>query len=129
MQPVDFSAVVKKIASIPRESVTAGTETEMQVLVGPKDGASNFSMRRFIMGKSGGMPLHCNAVEHEQFVLNGSARVTVGNKIHDVKKGTVLFIPAGEPHAYEVVHAPFEFLCIVPNKKDSVTLVANNERN
>ncbi|MCP3957244.1 MAG: cupin domain-containing protein, partial [bacterium] len=32
-------------------------------------------------------------------------------------------IPAGEPHFYEVVEAPFEFLCVVPNEQDQIMIL------
>ena len=32
--------------------------------------------------------------------------------------GAVLYIPAGSPHSYEVLEAPFEFLCLVPDLPD-----------
>jgi len=35
----------------------------------------------------------------------------------------VLLIPAGLPHSYEVIEAPFEFLCLVPNRPDRIDLV------
>ncbi|NIM62237.1 MAG: cupin domain-containing protein, partial [Acidobacteria bacterium] len=65
-------------------SVPAGTATETQVLLGPDDGAPHFAMRRFIMGAGGGMPRHTNAVEHEQYVLRGRARVGIGEDVHEV---------------------------------------------
>jgi quercetin dioxygenase-like cupin family protein len=40
-----------------------------------------------------------------------------------VKADDTLFIPAGVPHSYEVVDGPFEFICVVPDKPDQVTLV------
>jgi quercetin dioxygenase-like cupin family protein len=36
----------------------------------------------------------------------------------------VLYIPAGSPHYYKVIDAPFEFLCLVPNAPDKVEIVA-----
>ncbi|MCP3957247.1 MAG: cupin domain-containing protein [bacterium] len=80
-------------------------------------------MRRFTMGEGGGMPLHVNAVEHEQYVLRGRARVGIGEKVHEVGADDVLYIPAGEPHFYEVVEAPFEFLCVVPNEQDQIMIL------
>ncbi len=119
----DGSGVVKQASAVPRQSVPAGTATETQVLLGPDDGAPHFAMRRFIMGAGGGMPRHTNTVEHEQYVLRGRARVGIGEDVHEVGAGTVLFIPAGAPHYYEVLEAPFEFLCMVPNAEDRVTIL------
>ena len=115
--------VTKRSADVPCQPVAAGTATETHVLIGPDDGAPNFALRRFVMGEGGGMPRHTNAVEHEQFVLTGAARVTIGDTVHEVCTGTALYIPAEVPHSYEVTEAPFEFLCIVPNREDCITLV------
>ena len=115
--------VVKKSDDQPRRVVAAGTATETQVLLGPEDGASNFAMRRFIMGEGGGMPRHTNTVEHEQFVLRGRARIGIGDVLHEVGPADVVYIPAGIPHFYEVLEAPFEFLCIVPNTEDCIEIL------
>ncbi|MHB1862553.1 MAG: cupin domain-containing protein [Gemmatimonadaceae bacterium] len=114
---------VAPAAAAPSNPVKAGTATEMQVLVGLDHGAPHFAMRRFIMGPGGGMPLHTNAVEHEQYVLRGRARVRIGDTVHEVGPDHTLYIPAGAPHSYEVVEAPFEFLCVVPNGPDQIRLV------
>jgi quercetin dioxygenase-like cupin family protein len=117
------AAVVKKAARVPGRAVTAGRATEVQVLVGPDDGAPHFAMRRFVMGEGGGMPRHTNTVEHEQYVLRGKARIAVGADVHEVGAGDVLYIPAGMAHSYEVVEAPFEFLCMVPNLPDRLEIL------
>jgi quercetin dioxygenase-like cupin family protein len=75
------------------------------------------------MGEGGGMPRHTNTVEHEQFVVRGRARITNGDDQHQVAAGPSLYIPAGVPHSYEVVEAPFEFLCVVPNRPDTLTVL------
>lgn len=116
--------VVKLADAVEKKTVAAGRATEVQVLVGPADGAPNFALRRFLMGEAGGMPLHTNTVEHEQFVLSGRARVTVDGVVHEVAAGHALYIPAGVPHSYQVVEAPFEFLCIVPNGPDKLEVLA-----
>jgi quercetin dioxygenase-like cupin family protein len=117
------TSVVKPADSVAGTPVAAGTATEVQVLVGPDDGAPHFAMRRFRMGPGGGMPRHRNRVEHEQYVLAGRARVAVGDDVHVVEAGNVLYIPAGMPHSYEVLEAPFEFLCMVPNQPDEVEIL------
>ena len=76
------------------------------------------------MQPGGGMPRHTNTVEHEQYVLRGAARITLGGEVHRVEAGDVVFIPAGVPHSYEAQgDEPFEFLCVVPNQTDVIQLV------
>ncbi|HEX9580237.1 MAG TPA: cupin domain-containing protein [Gemmatimonadales bacterium] len=118
-----LAETVRPADAAPSQPVTAGTATRMQVLVGPEQGAANFVMRRFTMETGGGMPLHTNQVEHEQYVLRGRARIRIGDRVHEVGPDHTLFIPAGAPHAYEVVEAPFEFLCVVPNATDRIQVV------
>ena len=113
---------VKRSDDVPAEPVAAGSGTTRQVLISPEEGP-NFAMRRFIMEPGGGMPRHTNAVEHEQYVLRGSATIGIGDETLQVKAGDVVFIPAGTPHSYESTGSePFEFLCIVPNLPDEIRL-------
>ena len=122
-RPDGAAGVVKRADTVASREVAAGTATSSQVLVGPDDGAPNFALRSFRMGAGGGMPTHTNTVEHEQFVLRGRAEVRLGDETHVVQAGSVLFIPAGLPHSYRVVEAPFEFLCIVPNAPDRIEIL------
>jgi quercetin dioxygenase-like cupin family protein len=41
----------------------------------------------------------------------------------------VLYIPAGAPHWYEATgDDPFEFLCVVPNRPDSIRVLDQEQR-
>lgn len=115
---------VRHVDSVPATEVKAGTDTEFQVLIGPDQGP-NFAMRRFVMQPGGGMPMHTNRVEHEQYVLRGSARVQIGDDVHHVKAGDVVYIPSGVAHNYAADEGdePFEFICVVPNQPDQIELV------
>lgn len=119
----EAAGVVKHSEALGLKDATGGTATQMQVLIGPEDGAPHFAMRRFVMGAGGGIPTHTNQVEHEQYVLRGRAEVAIGAKTQEVRAGDVLYIPAGAPHSYQVIDAPFEFLCMVPNKPDQLQMV------
>ena len=119
----EIEGVVKHAGAVASREVAAGRATRTQVLLGESDGAPNFAMRRFTMGEGGGMPRHLNSVEHEQYVLRGRAKVGIGDRIHEVGADDVLFIPAGVPHFYEVIEAPFEFLCVVPNGPDRLRIL------
>ena len=88
---------VKNEKDIQPQVVKAGNMTTIQVLISAQDGP-NFAMRRFIMEPGGGMPNHTNTVEYEQYVLKGRANIGIGDEIHEVKAGDVVFIPEGVPH-------------------------------
>jgi quercetin dioxygenase-like cupin family protein len=114
---------VKHLTDVPIETVNAGEGVTFQVLIS-SDEAPNFAMRRFIMEPGGGMPNHTNAVEHEQFVLRGHARIGIGDAVFEVNATDIVFIPAGVPHWYQNIgDEPFEFLCLVPNKPDTVEIL------
>lgn len=114
---------VRNVDDIGLEPVAAGSGTERQVLIGPEQ-APHFALRRFVMQPGGGMPRHTNVVEHEQYVLRGRARVSIGDEIHEVKAGDVVYIPAGTPHSYDALgDEPFEFLCAVPNAPDRIEVL------
>ena len=115
--------LIKHLNDIPIEKVPAGKDTFRQVLIG-SDEAPNFAMRRFIIEPGGEVPNHTNTVEHEQLVLNGRARIGINEKVFDVKKNDVVFIPANVPHWYKTMgDEAFEFLCVVPNKEDIIKMV------
>jgi len=118
--PSPFRAVVKRADAVEVRPIPAGRSASNQVLLGEADGTPHFAMRRFTMGEGGGMPRHTNQVEHEQYVLRGRARITIGDAVHEVGPDDVLYIPAGMPHSYEVTEGPFEFLCMVPNGPDKI---------
>lgn len=117
------TATVRPAATVPATEITAGTHAAVQVLVGPQQGETSYVLRRFIFGTGGGMPMHTNLVEHQQYVLRGRARITIADAVHEVGPDDTLFIPASVPHRYEVIEGPFEFICVVPDKPDRMTLV------
>jgi len=114
---------VKHARDVEARDVAAGKDTTIQVLISSQEGP-NFALRKFSMQKGGGMPRHTNTVEHEQYVLRGQATITIGEETLQVKTGDVVFIPEGAIHSYQNLgEEPFEFLCIIPNKEDKITIV------
>ena len=117
------SKFVRHVVDVDAQEVSAGTGTSRQVLIGSNEGP-NFALRRFIMEPGGGMPRHTNAVEHEQYVLQGRARIGIDDEVFEVQRDDVVFIPAGAPHWYESIgDEPFVFLCAVPNKEDRIEII------
>ena len=114
---------VKHSQDVEARNIAAGKDTSIQVLISAQE-APNFALRKFSMQNGGGMPRHTNSVEHEQYVLRGNATITIGEETHHVKTGDVVFIHEGAIHSYENTgEEPFEFLCIIPNKEDKITIV------
>jgi quercetin dioxygenase-like cupin family protein len=83
---------VKHATDVEAKNVAAGKDTTIQVLISSQEGP-NFALRKFSMQKGGGMPRHTNTLEHEQYVLRGRAKIGIGEEIHEVKAGDVVFIP------------------------------------
>lgn len=115
---------VRHLRDLPTEPVKAGTRTTRQILTEPGAGAG-FHIRRFVIEPGGGMPRHRNAIEHQQYVVRGAARVGIGDKTFRVEAGAVVHIPAGSAHWYaaEEGDEPFEFLCVVPDAPDRIELI------
>lgn len=117
---------VKNIEFVDSANVPAGTATTIQVLISAEE-SPHFAMRRFVIQPGGGIPMHTNTLEHEQYVLTGMARVQIGEEVHYVKQGDVIFIPEGVPHSYfNNGKGNFEFLCVIPNQPDEIKLVRSD---
>jgi quercetin dioxygenase-like cupin family protein len=118
---------VKKAAAVPANVVSTGKGVAMQMLISHEEGP-NFAMRRFVINPGGSMPLHTNQVEHEQYVLSGSAEISIAGEVFQVQPGDVVFIPAQASHSYKNTgDSPFEFLCLVPNKPDFTTILEQDQ--
>ncbi|MDX1992568.1 MAG: cupin domain-containing protein [bacterium] len=88
-----------------------------QVLIGHDDGAHNFEVRYFTIPPCGFSSFDLHAHDHGVLVMNGRARVQLGETFEEVAEGDVIYIPGNEPHQFEnLEEAPFTFLCIIPPK-------------
>ena len=117
--------IKKTISDIEAVEQKAGRGVSMKMLISPQD-AENFAMRQFCIKSGGYMPLHTNTVEHEQYVLKGRAKVTVGDEVFEAKGGDILYIPAGIAHMYETVgDEDYEFLCLVPKREDKIEILSS----
>jgi len=106
------------------EPVDAASGLQKGVLLAEEHGAPNFAIRRFTLAPGAEVPRHTNAVEHEQYVLEGEYVVGVDDEEHHVSPGDSLLIPAGTVHWYRNESAePGAFLCAVPNGDDAIELV------
>ena len=120
-------ARVRRAEAIEYEPVEAAEGLRKGVLIDESDGAPNFAMRRFVLEPGAEVPRHTNAVEHEQYVLEGEYVVGIEDEEHVVTAGDSLLIPAGAVHWYRNEgDEQGAFLCVVPNGDDTIELVETN---
>lgn len=113
----------RKLSTIESMPQKAGRGVSMQMLLSLQE-VPNFAMRCFTIDAGGFMPHHTNTVEHEQYVLSGSARVKSGDQTFEAHAGDILFIPAGEAHSYETIgDEAYVFLCLIPSGDDCIEMV------
>lgn len=92
----------------------------MQVLLGPKEGAPHFIMRRFEVSPGGHTPHHHHPYEHQVYVLDGHGQVVEGEgELREIGPGDCVFVPADEPHQFRNTGSlPLRFLCMIPKPDD-----------
>jgi quercetin dioxygenase-like cupin family protein len=100
-----------------------GTRDSVTVDAISADEAPNFAFRKFAIEPGGHMPRHTNLVEHEQYVLKGFAALEIEEDTFDVSEGDAVYIPEKVPHSYRAGAEGFEFICVVPNRRDKIEMV------
>ena len=121
---VHAEPVIVRHEAVRAEPVDAADGLRKAVLLDESDGAPTFAIRRFELDPDSTVPRHTNAIEHEQYVLEGEYVVGIGEDEHVVAAGDALLIPAGVEHWYRNEGSePGAFLCAVPNGDDDIDLV------
>lgn len=88
---------------------------QKRVLVGPKEEAPGFAMRKFTVDTGGCSPHHTHNWEHEVYVLYGKGEVRFAGGSQAVEPGDFVFVPPNEEHQFiNAGDGAFEFLCMVP---------------
>ena len=86
-------------------------------LISDKDKAPNFAMRLFEVEPGGYTPLHTHDWEHEVYILEGEGVVTGGEKVTEIKSGTVVYAAPNEKHQFKNAGTgTLKFLCLIPIK-------------
>lgn len=118
-----MSGFVRQQQDIEYSPVGAADGLEKGVLVDADSGA-DVALRRFTLLAGGSVPEHTNAVEHEQYVLDGEYVVGIDDTEHSVAPGDTVHIPAGTVHWYRNEgDEAGAFICAVPNGDDTIELV------
>jgi len=89
-----------------------------RVLISPKDGAPNFTMRMFHVEPGGYTFHHSHDFEHEIFIVEGKGEIISEKGNTAVEKGFAVLIEPGEVHQIKNTGGTeFTFLCSVPNQE------------
>ena len=115
--------LVRRADEVVYEDVDAAEGMRKGVLVGEADGAPNLAIRRFVLAPGAEVPRHTNEIEHEQYVLEGTYTVGLGDEEYEVSAGDSLLIPAGTVHWYRNEgETEGAFVCAVPTGDDRIQL-------
>ncbi len=99
------------------------TQKATIAVLSPSDD-KDFIVRKISIKSGGTMPNHTNKIQHQQYVLEGEAKVVVGDEIYHAKKGDFIYIPAGINHYYEACYSKgYEFLCMINTREDSIQMI------
>ncbi|HEX2106016.1 MAG TPA: cupin domain-containing protein [Solirubrobacteraceae bacterium] len=88
---------------------------EKHELIGPADGAPHYRVRYFHVpaGRSTARERHPH--DHGVIIERGRARVTLGDAVHEVGAGDVVYVAGGELHCFEALGPePLGFICVAP---------------
>ena len=71
-------------------------------------------MRYFEVPPGGRTARERHAHDHGVMIVAGRARVTLGDAVHEVGEGDVVYVPGDELHCFEALgEEPLGFVCVV----------------
>ncbi|MFQ6047979.1 MAG: cupin domain-containing protein [Phycisphaerae bacterium] len=108
---------IQSIKSHPQSPVDmpGASNARIRLLIGPKDGATNFHMRHFEIGPGGCTPYHQHDYEHEVVVLAGRGSLRTDADHRPFEAGDVIFVPPGQLHQFlNASPQPLELICLIP---------------
>jgi quercetin dioxygenase-like cupin family protein len=89
-----------------------------QILIGNEENAPHFHLRYFAVQPGGHTSLDQHPHDHGVYVLHGRAHLRLGEEMHELQAGDVVYIPGNEVHQFFTLgEEPFGFLCVVPAKR------------
>ena len=90
-----------------------------QVLIGPKEGWSDYVMRRFSLEKGGYAPYHTHPWPHITYILEGEGTLHLDGVDYHLTSGSVSYVPSNKIHQIKAaIDSPLVFICIVPPEGD-----------
>jgi quercetin dioxygenase-like cupin family protein len=88
---------------------------EKHDLIGPPEGARHYRVRYFHVPAGGHTARERHPHDHGVVILAGRARVTLGDEVHELGEGDVVYVAGDELHCFEALgEEPLGFLCVAP---------------
>jgi quercetin dioxygenase-like cupin family protein len=84
-------------------------------LIGARDGAQGYEIRHFHVPAGGRTARERHPHDHGVMIVTGRARVTLGQEVHEVGPGDVVYVAGDELHCFEAMgDETLGFVCVVP---------------
>ncbi len=88
---------------------------EKHELIGRADGAPHYRVRYFHVPAGACTAREEHPHDHGVVIERGRARVTLGDEVHEVAAGDVVYVASGELHCFEALGSePLGFICVAP---------------
>ncbi|BCU66790.1 cupin [Sulfolobales archaeon HS-7] len=99
--------------------VPGSRDAFIQWLATRERGSTRYAVRKFTVKPDGIIAMHKHPYEEAVYVINGEAKVCVGERKEDIRQGELIYISGGEPHSF-FNHSKneLEFICIIPYIED-----------
>ena len=83
-------------------------------LIGEAEGATRYRVRYFDVPAGGRTARERHPHDHGVVIVTGRARVTLGDEVHEVGEGDVVYVAGDELHCFEALDdRPLGFVCVV----------------
>jgi quercetin dioxygenase-like cupin family protein len=88
---------------------------ERHDLIAATDGAPHYRVRYFHVPAGGHTARERHPHDHGVVIETGRARVTLGDDVHEVGPGDVVYVAGDELHCFEALgDEPLGFICVAP---------------
>jgi quercetin dioxygenase-like cupin family protein len=88
-------------------------------LIGKKEGAENFAFRYYEVGPKGYTRKEQHPYDHGMLVLKGKGEALLGEEIHPISGGDVIYIAPNLLHQLSNTGEDLlGFLCVIPAKRE-----------
>ncbi len=88
---------------------------EKHELIGAAEGARDYRVRYFHVPARGRTARERHPHDHGVVIVSGRARVTLGDRVHEVAEGDTVYVAGDELHCFEALgDEPLGFICVAP---------------